>query len=70
MLSNIHAAKHVVSMSHVRCFFLRQEVKIFLCLIRLQSVNMYGRVDVQDGADETHVFHIRITLFILNIKKF
>ena len=25
---------------------------------------------VQDGAEETHVFHIKITLFIFNIKKF
>jgi len=47
MLSNIHAAKHVVTVSLVRCLFLRQEVMGFLCLILLHSVNMYGRVDIQ-----------------------
>ena len=25
---------------------------------------------VQGGAEETHIFHIRVTLFIFNIKKF
>ena len=25
---------------------------------------------IQDGAEETHVFHVRITLFIFNIKSF
>jgi hypothetical protein len=30
----------------------------------------YAAIFVQGGAEETHVFHIRITLFIFNIKKF
>lgn len=44
MLSNIHAAKRLVRVSHDRCLFVRQEVKVFLCLIRLHSVNMYEHI--------------------------
>jgi len=47
MLSNIHTAKHVVRVSYIRCLFLRQEAKVFLYLIMLQSVNMCGKVDIQ-----------------------
>jgi len=47
MLSNIHTAKHVVRLSHVRRLFLRQEAKVLHYLIMLQSVNIYGKTDIQ-----------------------
>jgi len=35
----------------------------------IQHASRMRRI-TQEGAEETHVFHIRITLFIFNIKKF
>jgi len=46
------------------------EGSTFQDLPRLRETVDNTERNTQGGAEETHVFHIRITLFIFNIKKF
>jgi len=47
-----------------------QMVKQSYCLWVLVFQHSVVKKHIQSGAEETHVFHIRITLFIFNLKKF
>jgi hypothetical protein len=68
----LHVSVHVISIISAA-----QQLKVTYATY---MNNSSGRWDVvynfkpgeliQGGAEETHVFHIRITLFIFNIKKF
>jgi hypothetical protein len=40
-----------------------------MCYLDRQC-SLEGIAHIQGGAEETHVFHIGMTLFIFNIKKF
>ena len=45
-----------------------KKAMLFKCKANYENKNLF--ILIQSGAEETHVFHIRITLFIFNIKSF